>query len=83
MGFAVSVDYRTKIKESERRDKYLDLSRELRKLRNMKVTVIPVSFYWCTWNDLQRIEKADKNCWKLEEESRPFKLRHWSDRPEY
>ena len=31
-----------KIKESENRDKYLDLARELKKLRNMKVMVIQI-----------------------------------------
>ena len=31
-----------KLKESEKIDKYLDLARELKKLWNMKVTVIPI-----------------------------------------
>ena len=31
-----------KIKENEKRDKYLDLARELRKLWNIRVTVIPI-----------------------------------------
>ena len=39
MDFAVSVYHRIKLKESEKRDKYLDLARELKKLRNMKVTI--------------------------------------------
>ena len=30
-----------KLKESENKDKYLDLARELKKLWNMKVTIIP------------------------------------------
>ena len=30
-----------KLKEFEKRDKYLDLARELKKLWNMKVTIIP------------------------------------------
>ena len=39
----VPADYRIKLKESEKRDKYLDLARELKKkLWNMKVTVIPI-----------------------------------------
>ena len=40
MDFAVPADYRVKIKESKKRDKYLDLARELKKLWNMKVTMI-------------------------------------------
>ena len=38
--FAVPADHRVKLKESEKNDKYLDLARELKKLRNMKVTVL-------------------------------------------
>ena len=39
---AVPPDYKVKIKESEKSDKYLDLARELRKLLNIRVTVIPI-----------------------------------------
>ena len=38
--FAVPVDHRINLKESEK-DKYLDLARELKKLCNMKVTIVP------------------------------------------
>ena len=38
--FAIQADNRVKLKESEKRDKYLDLARELKKLGNMKVKVI-------------------------------------------
>ena len=38
--FAVSADHRMKLKEYENKDKYLDLARELKKLWNMKVTII-------------------------------------------
>ena len=31
-----------KIKDSEKRDKYLDLTSELKKVRNMRMTIIPV-----------------------------------------
>ena len=40
--FDVSADHRVKLKESEKKDKYLDLARELKKLWNMKVTFIPI-----------------------------------------
>ena len=40
--FAVPADHRIKLKECEKRDKYLDLVRELKKLWNMKVTIIPI-----------------------------------------
>ena len=42
MDFAVQADNRVKLKEGEKRDKYLDLARELKKLWNMKMTVIPI-----------------------------------------
>ena len=42
MDFAVPTDYTIKLKECEKKDKYLDLTRELKKLWNMKVTIIPI-----------------------------------------
>ena len=38
--FAVPDDHRIKLKESEKKDKYIDLSRELKKLWNVKMTII-------------------------------------------
>ena len=40
--FAVLADRRIKLKECEKKDKYLDLARELKKLWNMKVTIVPI-----------------------------------------
>ena len=40
--FAVPADHRIKQKECEKKDKYLDLARELKKLWNMQVTIIPI-----------------------------------------
>ena len=40
--FAVPADHRVKFKECEKRNKYLDLARKLKKLWNMKVTIIPI-----------------------------------------
>ena len=49
MDFAVLADHRVKLKESEKKDKYQELTKELKKklielkkLYNMKVTVIPI-----------------------------------------
>ena len=42
MDFAVQADHKVKLKESQKRDKYLDLARELKKLWNIIVTVIPI-----------------------------------------
>ena len=40
--FAVLAGHRIKLKECEKKDKYLDLARELKKLWNMQVTIIPI-----------------------------------------
>ena len=42
MDFAVLADHGIKLKESEKKDKYLDLARESKKLWNIKVTIIPI-----------------------------------------
>ena len=41
--FAVLADRRIKLKECEKKDKYLDLARELKKLWNMKVSIILIT----------------------------------------
>ena len=40
--FAVPADHRIKLKEFEKKHKYLDLARELKKLWNMNVKIIPI-----------------------------------------
>ena len=40
--FPVPVDHSIKLKECEKKDKYLDLAWELKKLLNLKVTIIPI-----------------------------------------
>ena len=40
--FAVPADQRINLKESEKKDKNLDLAWELKKLWNMKVTIVPI-----------------------------------------
>ena len=39
--FAVPADHRIKLKECKKKDKYHLLARELKKLWNMKVTIVP------------------------------------------
>ena len=58
----VPADHRIKLKENEKRDKCQNLARELKKLWNMKVTVIPnVSSALDTVNKglLQRLEDLE------------------------
>ena len=54
MDFVVPANQRMNIKENEKRDKYLELSRELKKLWNMKVTVTPnlIAAVWKSEDDL-------------------------------
>ena len=40
--FAVLAGHRIKLKECEKKDKYLDLARELKKLWNIKVSIVPI-----------------------------------------
>ena len=39
---AVPADHRINLKECEKKDKYLDFARELKKLWNMNVTIVPI-----------------------------------------
>ena len=41
-GLCCPVDHWIKLKECEKKDRYLDFARELKKLLNMKVTIIPI-----------------------------------------
>ena len=40
--FAVPADHKINLKECEKKDKYLDPARELKKLWNMNVTIVPI-----------------------------------------
>ena len=42
MVFGFAADHRVTIKESEKINKLLDLARELKSLRNIKVTILPI-----------------------------------------
>ena len=42
MNFGIPADHRIILKEGEKRNKYLDLTKELKKLWNLTVTVIPI-----------------------------------------
>ena len=42
MDFAIPADHRMKLKESEKTDKYFEFARELKKLWNMKVTIVRI-----------------------------------------
>ena len=77
--FAVLADNRIKLKECEKKNKYLDLTRELKKLWNRKVTIIPIvigTFGTVTKGLLKGLED-------LEDEWRPSKLQHYWERTEY
>ena len=73
MDFAVPADHRVKLKEGEKKNKYLELARELKK-----------SLYnWCARYSYQRIWYQDCRTLKKEDKWRPSKLQHCWDRLEY
>ena len=62
VNFAVSADHRIKLKECEKKDKLLDLARELKKLWKMQVTIIPIvigPFGTATKGLLKRLEDME------------------------
>ena len=42
MDFAVPTDHKLKLKENEKKDKYVNLASELKKPLNMKMTIITI-----------------------------------------
>ena len=48
MDFAVLADHRVKLKESEKKDKYLDLTWELKKIVEHESDVY-TNYNWCSW----------------------------------
>ena len=61
---------------------FLDLARELKNAVE-HVDDGDTNCNWCTWNGLQRLGKRTGIVGKSEDESRPSKLQHFCDRPEY
>ena len=72
--FAVPTNHKVKIIESKKRDKSSNLTGELRKLWNIRVTVIPV-IIGALGAVPQSLERGWKR-WKSKDESRPSKLQH-------
>ena len=54
MNFAVPADHRIKLKESEKKDKYLDLAWELKKTVEHEIDDL-TNCKWCSWYSHQRI----------------------------
>ena len=79
--FAVPSDHRIKLKECEKKDKYLNLAWELKKLWNVKVTIIPIvigAFGIVTKESLKGLEDLEFGG-RVE----TSKLLHYWERPEY
>ena len=57
MDFAILADYRVKLKESEKKEKYLDLARELKKTVEHESDVY-TNCNWCSWHNPQKIIKG-------------------------
>ena len=58
MDFAVPAEHRVKLKESEKRNKYWELSRELQKQTMEHEGDGDTNCDSGTWNDLQMIDKG-------------------------
>ena len=72
MDFTITVDHRVKIKKMEKEDKYL----KLKKLKNMRMTVIPIVIY--TLGTVPKsLERGVEELKKLEGKIRSFKLQHF------
>ena len=56
MDFTVSADHRVKLKESEEKDKYPDVARELKKTVEHESNGY-TNCHWCFWNSHQRFGK--------------------------
>ena len=64
--FAVPADRRIKLKECEKRDKYIYVARELKKLWNMQVKIIPIvigAFGIVTKGLLKGLEELEVGGW--------------------
>ena len=76
---AVPADHIIKLKECEKKDKYVDLARELKKLWNMKVTIVPIvigKFGTKTKGLLKRIHPVSShNCCMYVRAGRPAFIR--------
>ena len=81
VNFAVLANHRVKLKESEKRNKYLDLARELKKTMRLESD----GDTNCNWRARYSHQNwfRDWRTWKWEEEWRPSKLQHYWDRLEY
>ena len=80
--FAVPAVHRIKLKECEKRDKYLNLVRELKKLLNMKVKIIQImtgAFGTVTKGLLKGLEDLEVGGLS----GRPSKQQHYWKLPEY
>ena len=79
--FAVPADHRVKLKENEKKNKNLNFSRELKKLWNMNVTIIPIVIgVFCTVTKrlLKGLEDLEVEGWV--ETSKP---QHYWEGPDY
>ena len=66
VNFAVLADHRIKLKEYEKKDRYLNLARDLEKLWNMKVMIVPIvigAFGTITKGLLKGLEDLEVGRW--------------------
>ena len=75
MDFGLPANYKKKMKETERLDKYLDLARELEKKKMLMITIVVGA--------VKTVVNGNKRGWKSEEELRPYRQQQCQDWLEY
>ena len=81
--FAVPADHRIKLKEYAKKNKYFDLARELKKLWNMKVTIISVviGVFGTVTKGISKGLGILKGLGSWQRRKRPSKLHYYWERP--
>ena len=75
MDFTVAADYRIKQKESEKKDKFLDLAMEMKKIMEHEGDNF-TNRNWCFWYSHQRIikENGGLGCWRTSGDHLKFNI---------
>ena len=81
--FTVLADHRVKLQEIEKKDKYLDLARELKKTVEYEIGRCYTNCNWCSLYSHQRINKRTGSLRKKEDVWESSNLLDYWDRTEY
>ena len=82
MDFGDPADHRVKLKESEKKHRYFDNDRELKKKQTVRHES-DIICKWCSWYCHQRIDTRIGGMGNKKDEWKPSKLQHFRHRPKY